>query len=234
MIQFNLLPDVKLQYIKAAKAKRMVISVAVLASLAVVIVVGGLSFVVMGLQKSHLSNLNKDIKTQRQKLEESEDINKILTVQSQLNELNDLHEQKPTVSRLFDYLNKLTPDAVTLSSVRINFDEQTVEIAGNSPAIREVNRFVDTLKFTEFTEAVVTEEDEEEKAEPQRAFSEVVMANFSKANGGMLSYKVTFKYDPLIFDDTRSVELITPHGITTRSELEKPSQVFLNVPEEQE
>lgn len=62
MIQFNLLPDVKLQYIKARRSKQLVmlISVAVAATALALLV---LLFINVKLQSHHIDNLTKDIKT---------------------------------------------------------------------------------------------------------------------------------------------------------------------------
>jgi hypothetical protein len=53
-----------------------------------------------GLQKKHLSDLNKDIAAESKQLKRKPDIDKILTVQNQLDILTALHAGKPAASRL--------------------------------------------------------------------------------------------------------------------------------------
>ena len=108
MVQFNLLPDVKLQYLKAERTRRLVISVSLVASVASLALLLLLVSVTQ-LQKKHLSDLSKNIKADSAKLENQPDISKILTVQNQLNSLTNLHNSKPAVSRLFPYLAQLVP-----------------------------------------------------------------------------------------------------------------------------
>src|SRR5689334_20407685 len=102
MIQFNLLPDVKLEYLKAQRLKQAVVSIAAIVAGVVLAVLVILFLVVDVFQKQHLKAVNNDIKTYTAKLQSIPDLNKILTVQNQLNSLPALHAQKPVTSRLFN------------------------------------------------------------------------------------------------------------------------------------
>ena len=72
MIQFNLLPDIKLEYIKAKRMKRSVILISS--------VVGGSAFAIFILlflvvnvaQKQHLSNLQADLDNDKKVLQEKQ------------------------------------------------------------------------------------------------------------------------------------------------------------------
>lgn len=215
MIQFNLLPDVKLEYIRAAKFKRLVISISALVSAVVVVVVGILSVSVLGLQRQHIRNLDSDIQKYRGELENTEDLSKVLTIQNQLSQLPGLHDQKPAVSRLYGYITQLTPAEISYSKLDLSFTDQRIEINGKADTISSVNKFVDTLKFTKFVEIV----DGESGAESM-AFSEVVLQSFARVED--VSYKVTLKFNPVIFDNTKTIELVVPQMTSTRSELGKP------------
>lgn len=215
MIQFNLLPDVKLEYIKAAKFKRLVISASALVCTVVVVVVGLLTASVMGLQRQHINNLDTDIKNYRSELEGTEDLNKILTIQNQLNALPGLHDQKPEVSRLYDYITQLTPAQITYGKLELDFIEQRIEITGGANTLSTVNKFVDTLKFTNYVEVVDGTEGAQTKA-----FSDVVLQSFSRQE--KVTYKVSLKFDTTIFDNTKSIKLVVPEITSTRSEQGKP------------
>lgn len=221
MIQFNLLPDVKLEYIRAAKFKRLVISISSLVSAVVLVVVGLLTVSVMALQRQHINNLNTDISKYRTDLEGTEDLNKILTIQNQLSQLPGLHDQKPTVSRLYGYITQLTPAEVTYSKLDLVFVEERIEITGSADTISTVNKFVDTLKFTYFVEIV-----DDTSSEETKAFSDVVLQSFSRE--AKVSYKVTLKFNPAIFDNTKKIQLKVPQITSTRSEQGKP---FFELPE---
>ncbi|MDB5163970.1 MAG: hypothetical protein JWS12_588 [Candidatus Saccharibacteria bacterium] len=218
MIQFNLLPDVKIDYIKARRAKRMVLVISVLVSGALLTIMVLLFLVVNVFQKQHLRDLDKDIASQSKTLQATPDLNKILTVQNQLESLPALFSQKPVASRLFDYITKTTPKDVTISSYAIDFDAQTIAIEGNSVSLEGVNKYVDTLKFTNFTT------DQSAQAISTKAFSNVVLSTFGKDDKGA-SYHLDLKFDPAIFDVSKAVNLVVPATTTTRSETEKPSVI---------
>lgn len=217
MIQFNLLPDVKLEHIKAKRIKRFVILLSTGASGTLLAITILLFLVVNVFQQKHLSDLNNDIKKYSAELKGTPDINKVLTVQNQLNNLPTLHDSKPVATRIFGYLSQVTPDQLSVASVDLNFETQVVNIKGGADALSTINKFVDTLKFTDYTI--------ENESVTAKAFKEVVLTNFGKDDAGA-TYTVDFKFDPLIFDSSKVIKLVVPKIVTTRSETEKPTDLF--------
>jgi hypothetical protein len=215
MIQFNLLPDVKMEYMKARRTKRLVVAVSIATTATSLVIMAALLMVVLVFQRQYMRDLNKDITEYSKNLQATTDIDKILTVQNQLTSLPALHQDKPDTTRLFTYLKRVTPSAASIASVVVDFEENTMNITGSANSLVTVNEFVDTLKFTDY--------DYEHKSE--RAFSEVVLATFGRADKGA-SYTLTLKFDPAIFDNTKKVELFVPIQVTTRSETEKPAALF--------
>src|SRR5579863_9184509 len=123
MIQFNLLPDVKLQYLKVKRTQHMVITISVIAiavSLFVLIVLIG---TVDGIQKKNLNDLKSSIASDSSKLQNTPNLSKILTVQNQLEALTGLHNNKPVASRMFNYIKDLTPSAASISQLNIDFTQ---------------------------------------------------------------------------------------------------------------
>ena len=222
MIQLNLLPDVKLQYIKAQRSRRLVLSIAVLASIAAIAILLIL-LAVDGLQKKHLSDLNRDITAETGKLQRQPNINQILTVQNQLQSLTALHSGKPAASRVFDYLNQVTPAQVSISNFTIDFTTQAVTITGTADALSSVNAYVDTLKATTYTT------DSNSQASP--AFNNIVLTSFgvsaaSQDKSQAASYTINLSCDKTIFDITQKVKLAVPNGTVTRSSLQQSSDLF--------
>lgn len=212
MIQFNLLPDVKLEFIKARRSKHMVLLVsAAVAGVAVVMFVV-LFLVVNFVQTKRISDLNKDIAKYTSQLKAIPDLNKILTVQNQLNSLTPLHDQKLASSRLVDFLTQLTPAQANISDVKLDYAENSLKITGGTDSISTINKYVDTLKFTTYNV--------DNAADSKKAFSDVVLSDFSVTDKGP-SYSITLKFDPTIFDVTKQVVLVVPKIISTRSETEK-------------
>lgn len=222
MVQFNLLPSVKLEYIKAVRTKRMVSTVAFIAS-AVALAILVLLFVnVNFVQKQHINNLTNDIDEKTAELEAIPDIDKVLTVQNQLTTLTALHEDKPATERVLPFISKVTPQAASIAQSDIDFTENTMSLSGKADSLVTVNKFVDTLKFTKYK--VNNEGNEKE------AFSEVVMSSFSVNNDGA-TFQIDFKFDPEIFNNTVQVELVVPNIISTRSQTEKPTDLFQAQPQ---
>ncbi len=221
MIQFNLLPDVKQEFIKAKRTKRNTILIAGAVTATALSILIILLLAVNLVQKKHLRDLNGDIKKYSTQLQNTPDLNKILTVQNQLNSLPALHDQKPVVSRLPDYLAKITPAKASVTTLSIDFSANTISITGEADNLSTVNKYADTMKFTTFTT------DSDEKAKP--AFSEVVLSSFNRGEKN-ISYTLTLKFDPAIFDIKNAITLTVPKIITTRSETEKPSDLFQTTP----
>jgi Tfp pilus assembly protein PilN len=256
MIQFNLLPDVKLQFIKAQRRKRLVMTISFVATVvSLVIFISLLLFVRVG-QKQQLANLDKNIGDSTKKLQDVKDLDKILTIQNQLKSLPDLHSQKVISSRLFDYLTQITPAKATISDVSIDFAANTLNIKGNADTLQTVNQYADTLKFTQFPK---------KKAELQKndkgvidcqaaslkdfcmvnAFSAVVLKSFTVGGGKVtkenegkaIGYELGFTFDPAIFANVKGdtdnpiPRLTIPKIITTRSETEKPANLFVPQPQ---
>lgn len=234
MIQLNLLPAIKLEYVKARKIKRltmMVSSAIALLALGIMIL---LAINVLIMQKNHSANLTKDIKSESSKITTTENINKILTIQNQLNNINSLHAQKPVAEKLFEYLSQTTPESVSIASLKIDFEAMTLEIIGSANKLSDVNTYVDTLKFTDYRLEKLNADNKKETT-ISRSFSGVVLANYGRDEKGV-SYEVSFKFDPVIFSSENIiVSLVVPPGkITTRSQVEKPSELFQELRKEDE
>lgn len=216
-MQLNLLPAVKMEYIKAQRARRMVISVSSIVTIAALVLLL-LLLSVSGLQKKHLSDLNRDISNESSKLKGEPQINKMLTVQNQLSALTQLHAQEPAASKVFTYLNQVTPNSVSITHFNIDFTKQAATITGTSASLANVNQYVDTLKHATYTT--------KDNNSAQPAFGNVVLSSFSLNTdtsdpSQAANYTLTLSYDPTIFDNTQNVKLTVPKITTTRLTLEQ-------------
>lgn len=232
MIQFNLLPDVKLEFIKAQARKRMIIMVSVIVSVSFITIFVLLLLNVKVAQSKRMNDLTKDIKSSVKKVSDIKDIDKIITVQNQLASLPGLHDQKVISSRVTDYLLQLTPANAKITDVDMDFDAKTMTIKGTAPDLITVNKFADTLKFTKYK--VNTADGAEGKA-----FNNVVLSSFSiQEKATNPAEKATFEIS-VIFDEQlfkmikqdglaedKAVTLNIPNIISTRSETEKPTELF--------
>lgn len=217
MIQFNLLPDVKLEYIKTQRTKHIVMVIGMLASAASLVVFSLLVLTVDVWQHKTLNDLSSDIKKTSEQLKSTPDLNKILTVQSQLGSLSTLHGQKPAAQRLFGYLAQVTPDKATISDMTVDYTQNTLSISGKAPTLDVVNTFTDGLKFTKYQ---VKGSDDK-----LAAFSNVVLSSFGRSEEGAI-YTITLSFDPTIFSNASPITLDVPNIVTTRSVVEQPSVLF--------
>lgn len=212
MIQFNLLPDVKLQFIKARRTKRMMEFISVIVIAAALLVLGIMMVSVNVVQKKSLHDLDGDIRRYSSQLKAIPDLDKILTVQNQLNTLPELHSQKAVASRLFNYLSQLTPAQATISKLDIDFTQYTLTISGEAPALDVVNTYTDTLKATTYTT--------EDNKVATHAFNSVVLSSFGR-DSRSATYTITANFDPAIFSGASKVTLKVPAGATV-----DPSALF--------
>jgi len=217
MIQFNLLPEVKLEYIKTQRIKHFVVSISVLAAAASIAIFVVLVLTVDVWQKKTISDFSADIITTSNELRSTPDLNKVLTVQSQLGSLGTLHDTKPAVARLFGYLSQVTPTTATISDITADFTANTLSINGNAPSLDAVNTFTDGLKFTKYQV--------NGQGDKASAFSNVVLSSFGRTNEGA-SYTITLNFDAQIFSNANNIKLLVPNIVTTRSIIEQPSVLF--------
>ena len=234
MIQFNLLPDVKIEFIKTRYRKRLIVLVSIIASAITFGIFVILFLFVRVNQPKHIKDLDKDIKTNFSKIQSIPDIDKILTIQNQLKSLPELHDKKVVSSRLTSYLSLVTPNEATISEVEVDFTTNTLSISGNTNNLVTVNKFVDTLKFTDYKV-------NNEAGATGKAFKNVVLKSFSVATADKneTAYEIDMIYDPAIFaqvkDDTTSgsqpVSLTVPRITSTRSATEKPNSLFVPQPQ---
>lgn len=226
MIQLNLLPDVKLDYIKAQRFRRLVLTVSIIVGAASIILLLFL-LSIDGLQKKHLSDLQNDINSEASTLQNTPNLNEVLTVQNQLESLTSLHEGEPAATRLFNYLYEVTPATVNITNLSMDFTQQTATITGTADALSSVNTFIDTLKYTDYTV----------KGTPgsKNAFSAIVLSTFNPAtntNGTAepAEFTLTLSFDETIFNVTKNVSLTVPSLIATRSEVAQPTDLFTASP----
>jgi Tfp pilus assembly protein PilN len=226
MIQFNLLPDVKLEYIKARRVRGLIFIVSgavALVSIVILVILLGID----GLQKQHLSDISRDITSESNSLKNEPQLNTILTVQNQLQSLGTMHDNEPAASRLFDYLNQVTPAQVDISSFSIDFNAHTATITGTTDALSSVNQYVDTLKATQYTTSATSSK--------ASAFSGVVLTSFGLSNNStapanqQVNYSIALAYDPPIFDITKTQIKLTVSSLAgNRSQVVQPTDLFIN------
>jgi Tfp pilus assembly protein PilN len=210
MIQFNLLPDVKVEYIKTQRLKRTVTGISLIASAAALFIFVFLILTVHVFQAKNMNDLSKDIKSNSEKLRQTPNLSKMLTVQSQLKSLTKLHDDKPAVSRLFGFMNQLTPTDASVSDLKLDLTAGTMTVSGDAASLDVVNKFVDSLKYATYK----TIDDDT----TNNAFSGVVLSSFAR-NEKNANYTIDMTVDTNIFDNASDVVLMVNNPVTLKSEL---------------
>lgn len=216
MIQFNLLPDVKLEFVRAKRMQHTVVSASVIAAGSAFVIFLLLFLAVNVVQKNTLSSATNEIKKDKVILNQTPELAKILTIQNQLAVLPSLHAKKAAASRSFEFLQLLTPTSVTISDATTDFILNTVTITGQSNGLDKINIFADTLKFTKYSD---------DKVKGQLAFTGVVLTAFSKSSTAA-TYTITANFAPALYDNVSAVVLSVPNTVTTRSVIEQPADLF--------
>lgn len=219
-LQFNLLPDVKQDYLKAQRSKRTVIGSAMAASGLAIVILIFMIMTVYVINKKKLNDADKDVQKYSQELKAIPNLDKILTVQKQLNTLVGLHQNKHVMSRLYAYLPQVTPINVYMGKVNVDLTTSTLIIDGTTDTQKTINTYVDTLKFTTYK---IGGQDTKKKA-----FTDVKESQFAITDKGA-SYQLTVQFDPVLFSNSQKVELVVPAGLaTTRSVINDPSNALFN------
>lgn len=222
MIQINLLPDVKRDFLRKQRFKRLFGVMAFFVCAIAITILVALTGYVYVVQNPHVSNVQDDIDTGLNTLQNIEDLDKILTVQNQLQALPGLHDDKLISSRLFDYLSVLVPERVALNAFELASDDSRILVKGAGDDFKAINVFADTLKNAEF----ITADD----AEGVRAFKNVVLDTIGQGDDSA-SFTIEMEYDEVIFSATADEpKMRVPNIISTRSSTESPKALFEPAP----
>ncbi len=224
MIQLNLLPDIKKEYINAQKSRALIMSSSILTTI-VAIGLTVLMFVyVTFVQQLQITLATDDIKGKDQQLNSVQDLSKYLTVQNQLSALPELHAGKGVYSRLMSFLPVLNPNApnnITLTKLQLIALDKQVSFTGSSASFESLNVFVDTLRNAE-----VTYKDESGQQQKGKMFESALVqsSNIGKLAGkSSVSFTVLSKYVEPAFDEHNTeVTASVPNIKTSQSVTESP------------
>lgn len=199
MIQFNLLPEVKKEYVKTKRTKKMIMSGAIVASIVSVGVVVLLYSIVQFGQKKYISDMTEDIQQVTSDIQSTPNLEQILTVQNQLGLLTGLHEAKPETSRVFDYVAFVTPKEASIASMNIDTVGMTLKLQGKADSIATVNKYVENLKAVTYS----VEAESTGAAAKLPVYSAVTTQLSGDNESATFSFSMT--YDPTIYNNTKDI-----------------------------
>jgi Tfp pilus assembly protein PilN len=234
-LQFNLLPDVKQEYLKTRHTKRTIITASIVASAIALFIFLFATITVYVINKNQLSRADSDIKKYSNDLQSVKNLDKILTIQNQLSSIQSLHQGKHKMSRIYTYLPQVTPAHVCVSQLSLDGSSSSLNFQGTAESQKSINTFVDTLKFTKYK---VGKDNATKDAFPsvvENQFGISTSATTQEKGSGSVcqgapapaGYQLSVKFDPALFANASDVQLVVPQGlVTTRSVLNDPSNIF--------
>ena len=222
MIEVNLIPDVKREYLHAQRVRNTVISVSMLvaAAAAGTVIVLGLA---LGSLQFASGQADNAIKSKYKELSDKPDINDLLTIQNQLTQIDMISSNRGVNSRIFDTLSAVNPQApnnVTMSTVRYNASEKTITIEGSTAGGFNA---VDALKKTT--------KDSESAETPLSSSVRITNTAYAEDSGGekKLTFTLTFSYpEELLSNSVKSLVIVSPTGSVdvTDSKKHVPDSLF--------
>ena len=230
MIEVNLIPDVKREYLHAQRVRNTVISVSMLvaAAAAGVVIVLGLA---LGSLQFASGQADNSIKSKYKELSDKPDINDLLTIQNQLTQIDMISSNRGVNSRIFDTLSAVNPQApnnVTMSTVRYNASEKTITIEGSTAGGFNA---VDALKKTILNTKLKYTKDSESAETLLSSSVRITNTAYAEDSGGekKLTFTLTFSYpEELLSNSVKSLVIVSPTGSVdvTDSKKHVPDSLF--------
>ncbi|MDB5177327.1 MAG: putative Fimbrial assembly family protein [Candidatus Saccharibacteria bacterium] len=227
MIEINLIPDVKQDLIRARRVRTTVVSGAIIVGIVSVGIVVLLAVYLYGIQTLRSTLADSAITDKSAKLKQVPDLANMLTIQSQLSNITEYHNQKNMDSRLFELLtmiNPAKPNQVVFSQVRVDSAAGTIHIDGQA-----TNGFVaaDVLKKTiQATSFSYTDSD---KTKTDTLTSSVTISNLSygedSTGAKVLRFSIDFEYNKALF--ARS----STNAVIVRPDRQNATDSFKYLPE---
>lgn len=221
MIELNLLPDVKQEFVRTERLKKAIVSLMIL----VCFVAGGVviffAVIVYAVQPGLQLLVDNQIKDSNSQLADNKNLIRDLTIQNQLATLPELHDSKVVYDRLFEYLRVLNPENpsdVVFSKASIDSSTNTLNVDATTSNYLAVAVFRDTVKNAKIT--YIDPATKEKQTVP--LFSEVTLSDIGiakdKDGQQIANFKAALVYEPSAFAWNIATPTVTvPNEKTTPS-----------------
>ncbi len=137
--EINLVPEVKMQMIKAQKVRNLVLFLCIVVSSVAV----GAVVILFGIKSGQdiaLAGKDSKLEAMSAKLNEYGELNNLLTIQNQLTSIEEIVDQKTVAARVFAALGVMMPqgaDIVQLSELNLNLSTNLLRMDGQADAKAE-------------------------------------------------------------------------------------------------
>lgn len=134
-IEINLIPDVKFDLLKTKVMRTRVTVVAILIVIITSVITAVLASVTFGVQSLMIATIDRKINEQFQTYKNYENVNQIITIQNQLSKIDNLHQNKPVASRLFNMMVSIidgSGDSIKISKLEYDAGSRQIKLEGQS------------------------------------------------------------------------------------------------------
>ena len=201
--EINLVPEIKYQMLKSMRFRKVSTFVCVIVAGVIGITTAVFGIIVV-VQNNTLAQQDKKLENMANKISEFSSMDDFLTLQSQLNAIQTVNDNKQVLSRIFGVLSMLRPqggDELTLSKVSINMEDDTVTMEGQADArvapfydYRVLESFKKGAELTKYDYGRYVDADGTEI--PSRCMVEAKPdgATYVDANGSIYAYQTIGEY----------------------------------------
>lgn len=214
MIEVNLIPDIKQEVLTARQTRDRVVTLAIIISAAVVslaIILGMVAFVVQGLI---IGSQKNQIEDGFKKFANYPGSASILTIQKQLENLEEMHAKKPVTSRMFIILTQIILKYnldIKVSLIDVQPHKKNMIVEGYSETgYVELERFVKTLnnaKISYIDTAKIGEVNSGvSEADAEEALKKVLAEAGSE---GLMRQEASLLADPTLGDNSEGKRVLT-------------------------
>lgn len=243
MIQINLVPDVKLELLRAQRQRNVVISISVLASIITVALVVVTAIYVFGVQTFRDSEAERVIDREYRALRSIEDLDKTVTIQSQLARIDQTHNEKLLTSRILSILAvasaKGTENSISISTFSVSKGEGSISLTAqtDSRGFEAADIFKKNIEAMQIVYKPYKEDGSvpksRESEQSVKLASDVTLSSLgtvqdASGNGEAVTFNLSFKYAPEVFSVNNHIELIRglEKGNVTDSYVRLPHNLF--------
>lgn len=134
--EINLVPEVKMQMIKAQKMRNLVLFICIVVSSVAV----GAVVILFGIKSGQdiaMHNQDSKLKVMSEKLNGYDEFDDLITIQDQLGNYSEILKKRAVVSRVFGALGVMLPqgsDEVKMSELKVTLETDTINMEGQADA----------------------------------------------------------------------------------------------------
>lgn len=222
MISLNLLPDVKKNLISIRRQRNMIMSigiVTIIVCLVVLAILGACFGALVAIGASTKANIDQKA-AQIKQAQSSKQLDRYLTVQNQIKQLDSLKQQQPIYSRIFDYINALktpAPSDVKISKIDLSNESGSapeVVLSGTASEFRSLEVY---RKIMEGSKLKFADTGGGDAGNEKQLFSQVndpIYSSSYSTDGWQVSFTIKATFSPEAFSSqVANVTVEVPTGV---------------------